>query len=528
MQQAHEHDSSSTKAAGRSAPANAEPRGVTQKVATMSLNGSTLQRKPGCACGGACPRCQAAKGMQAHTVQPKLTVNAPGDAFEQEADRVADHVMRMPAPGGATPASEAPGVAASSGTAPHVQRACAACGGGASQVEEEEGMMQAKESPGGTPRVSDATAGRISSMRGGGEPLDRSVRERLEPRFGHDFGNVRIHRDAGAAQAARDVSARAFTVGGDIAFASGEYAPHTSTGMRLLAHELTHTIQQGVGAPGDSNTLQRQVYDPMTQPQIDDPRDPETTSAPKGKTWSGAPARCGPSFCRPLPTQRLAEHDRESLWPILSLGIAVKVSPRVLGIWSEWAFGGGGVRDLSGKFGDDFRDSKTTAATTTFLMGELKKELTARPPAIASPGFKLLDLKTLIPTAIKAIDTSGGANEMNFNQIGEIPGNIAGGIGKDQAANPVGATPSPQDDERIAKGMVLVLNPGRGDLTVIPSISYTVKDTVDLCPGDCGAKKEQIATIPMSQWEATGISGDVPYTVDFPAAALPFTVPAKP
>ncbi|HVZ42152.1 MAG TPA: DUF4157 domain-containing protein, partial [Candidatus Kapabacteria bacterium] len=215
---------------------------------TMSLNGSPLQRKPGCACGGACPRCRGTQATNAVSLQPKLTVNAPGDAFEQEADRVADHVMRMPAPGGATPASEAPGVAASSGTAPHLQRACAACGGGASRSEDEEEMVQAKEAPGGTPRVSDATAGRISSMRGGGEPLDRSVREHLEPRFGHDFGNVRIHRDAGAAQAARDVSARAFTVGGDIAFASGEYAPHTSSGMHLLAHELTHTIQQGASA----------------------------------------------------------------------------------------------------------------------------------------------------------------------------------------------------------------------------------------------------------------------------------------
>ncbi|MBS1910500.1 MAG: DUF4157 domain-containing protein, partial [Bacteroidetes bacterium] len=72
-----------------------------------------------------------------------------------------------------------------------------------------------------------------------------SVREQLEPRFGHDFGNVRIHTDGRAAQTARDVSARAYTVGGDIAFASGEYAPATTSGMHLLAHELTHTIQQG-------------------------------------------------------------------------------------------------------------------------------------------------------------------------------------------------------------------------------------------------------------------------------------------
>jgi hypothetical protein len=63
---------------------------------------------------------------------------------------------------------------------------------------------------------------------------------------------------------------------------------------------------------------------------------------------------------------------------------------------------------------------------------------------------------------------------------------------------------------------------------VQPFLTYTVKDTIDLCPGDCGAKKEQIATIPMSQWEATGISGDVPFFVDFPAppvSTLPFSIP---
>jgi hypothetical protein len=113
---------------------------------------------------------------------------------------------------------------------------------------------------------------------------------------------------------------------------------------------------------------------------------------------------------------------------------------------------------------------------------------------------------------------------MNFNVIGDIPGNIAGGIGKDQAANPIGAQPSPQNDARIVKGDVTVID-GGANLMVIPNLTYTVKDTVDLCPGDCGAAKEQTATIPMSQWEATGISGDVPFTVDFPALVMPFMVP---
>jgi len=109
-----------------------------------------------------------------------------------------------------------------------------------------------------------------------------------------------------------------------------------------------------------------------------------------------------------------------------------------------------------------------------------------------------------------------------------IPGNLAGGVGKDDA-NRVGATPSPQDDARIARGDVLIFGSSGGIQTVMPSLSYTVKDTVDLCPGDCGSSQEKIATIPMSRWEATGISGDVPYTVDFTPPlllTLPFAVPS--
>ena len=66
----------------------------------------------------------------------------------------------------------------------------------------------------------------------------------MEPRFGHDFGQVRVHTDSSAAESARAVDALAYTMGKDIVFARGQYAPHTSAGQDLLAHELAHTIQQ--------------------------------------------------------------------------------------------------------------------------------------------------------------------------------------------------------------------------------------------------------------------------------------------
>jgi hypothetical protein len=78
-----------------------------------------------------------------------------------------------------------------------------------------------------------------------GRPLDAPTRAFVEPRFGHDFSGVRVHDDSRAAESARAVNARAYTVGQHIAFDRGQYAPHTEGGMHLLAHELAHTVQQG-------------------------------------------------------------------------------------------------------------------------------------------------------------------------------------------------------------------------------------------------------------------------------------------
>jgi hypothetical protein len=85
---------------------------------------------------------------------------------------------------------------------------------------------------------------RIRSLTGRGAPLPAAERAFFEPRLGHDLGRVRIHDDGAAAETARALGARAFTHGADVAFASGEYAPGTDTGRRLLAHELVHVVQQ--------------------------------------------------------------------------------------------------------------------------------------------------------------------------------------------------------------------------------------------------------------------------------------------
>jgi len=99
-------------------------------------------------------------------------------------------------------------------------------------------------------------------LRSPGQPLDSETRAFFEPRFGHDFSHVRVHTDAKAAESAAAVNALAYTVGRDVVFGVGQYAPKTPLGKRLLAHELTHVLQQR-GQPllsnsvsiGDSGTL---------------------------------------------------------------------------------------------------------------------------------------------------------------------------------------------------------------------------------------------------------------------------------
>ena len=91
------------------------------------------------------------------------------------------------------------------------------------------------------------------ALRSGGQPLSPAVRARLEPRFGHDFSRVRVHTDAGAAESAQAIDALAYTVGGDIVFRAGQYRPDSGAGMRILAHELTHVVQQGAAPTGPAS-----------------------------------------------------------------------------------------------------------------------------------------------------------------------------------------------------------------------------------------------------------------------------------
>src|SRR5512135_890937 len=98
-------------------------------------------------------------------------------------------------------------------------------------------------------------------LRSSGQPLDAATRAFMEPRFGHDFSGVRVHSDAQAAESAHAVNALAYTVGQDVVFGASRYAPKTHEGAHLLAHELTHVVQQGVSRTGNLQ-YEKAVSDP--------------------------------------------------------------------------------------------------------------------------------------------------------------------------------------------------------------------------------------------------------------------------
>ncbi len=178
--------------------------------------------------------------IRTSAIQPKLTISQPGDPFEQEAERVADQVMRMPLDESLSSAR------------PQIQRQCSACAAGGAPCskcagEEDDLHIHRKPNTSAT-AAHPSVPGNFLDHLGLGQPLDTATRAYFEPRFGRDFSSVRIHTGSDAADSARAINARAFTLSRDIVFASGEYQPATAPGLRLLSHELTHTIQQSGGA----------------------------------------------------------------------------------------------------------------------------------------------------------------------------------------------------------------------------------------------------------------------------------------
>lgn len=188
-------------------------------------------------------------------VQPDLTISDPGDEYEREAERIAGRVVGM-----TDQTTTETGVVGLSGRIQRVSPqprsqygqdkgpACDRCGGN----------QQRTERPNVSPTAPAGIGQWIQSL-DGGRPLSRSVRSYFEPRFGRDFGAVRVHTGPRADEAARAINADAFTHETDIVFRAGKYDVNNDEGKKLLAHELTHVVQQ---AGTTTVTVQRQAADP--------------------------------------------------------------------------------------------------------------------------------------------------------------------------------------------------------------------------------------------------------------------------
>lgn len=165
--------------------------------------------------------------------QTKLTVGQPNDKYEREADSVADKV-----------------VSNDTNTKPGIQRMCAEC------EEEKMGNVQKKADA----SASTSLSSRISNTRGKGNGLPSQTLRHMNASFGVDFSGVKIHTDDAAVRMNKELRAQAFTHGRDIYFNAGRYNPESPTGKHLLAHELTHVVQQG-GGQGARDSVQRSCHD---------------------------------------------------------------------------------------------------------------------------------------------------------------------------------------------------------------------------------------------------------------------------
>ena len=217
--------------------------------------GLLLQRK--CAVG--LPKSSLTNEYEGKTrLQAKLTIGASNDPLEQEADRVADQVLAAPAH------------SAVSGAAPRIQRLTRQAAG------------DAVTAPASVDRV----------LSGSGRPLDQALQQDMGRRFGHDFSQVRVHTGSTAEQSAQDINAHAYTVGRNIVFGAGSFAPGSHEGRKLIAHELTHVIQQtGAASIHDRqggekralpsmegrHTIQKQEAKPEASPEKDKTDDSKLT-----------------------------------------------------------------------------------------------------------------------------------------------------------------------------------------------------------------------------------------------------------
>ncbi len=198
---------------------------------------------------------------------PNLAIGRVDDPLEEEADRIAEEITAVVYPKNAIAAAPL-----------QLSRTCADCA-------EKDERLQKKAAPLSEPTAEYAPGVVHEAISSPGQPLEASARAYFEPRFAHDFSRVQIQCNNVADKAAVAVNAKAFTVGSHVVFAEGQYLPRTQAGKRLLAHELTHVVQQSGGRAPPSTIFASTA---IVQRQIENPAE-----AMPAKTASPAEQDCG-------------------------------------------------------------------------------------------------------------------------------------------------------------------------------------------------------------------------------------------
>ncbi|MDB9343303.1 DUF4157 domain-containing protein [Nodularia spumigena CS-586/05] len=240
------------------------------------------------------------------SIQAKLSIGEPGDRYEQEADRVASVVVqRINAPSStgesvqreAIPEEEdelqmkplADSIQRQEDDEEELQMKSLADSIQRVEIDDEEELqmksqVQRREAIGGGEASTDLESS-INSARGGGQAIAPNIREPMEVAFGADFSGVKVHTDGQSDQLNRSIQARAFTTGQDVFFRQGEYNPGSRGGQELLAHELTHVVQQNGGRYIDrqspEKSKQRTHYGETSQETLQ--KMPYNTRTPKAR-----------------------------------------------------------------------------------------------------------------------------------------------------------------------------------------------------------------------------------------------------
>jgi hypothetical protein len=414
------------------------------------------------------------------------------------------------------------------------------------EVKMASGAIQTKANGGG--QVASAhLSTRIEKSSGKGNPLPAGTKSEMESSFGADFSHVNIHTGPEASEMNNSLRAQAFTHGPDIFFNSGKFNPSYSGGKHLLAHELTHVLQQtgkdridpkriqrfswdDVGemlsnaGSGIKNTIlnagqrigqgAQNIYNRVTgrATEVSD-RAREAGQIPRQRPEKEDPS----NFCVAYSSNVEAIASKIYLNSVLLPMSAGMFGPEVMNIWYHYLHDPSSSRKFykeGSTIAYGFRSSQIMRQRVNYLMR-----------LAANRYYKFLGIPGNAWSGLPVADIFSEDEikyGINFSNPFDIPGHIAGGIsggagGPDTREMKGSVKAFPETD---ASGALL-------NLKLLSDFQFEVNDTVDFCPGGTGAGIEQALTIPLSRLEASGKAWDVPFTVNFNTTPISVVLKGK-